>query len=61
MMKELAQSFQPGSSALFVLVRKATGDKVREGLKEFAGRGKVFQTSLDKDSEDALRAVLEKS
>jgi uncharacterized membrane protein len=59
MMKELAASFTPGSSALFVLVRKATGDKVLEGLKPFAGKGKVFHTSLSKDSEEALRAVLE--
>jgi uncharacterized membrane protein len=43
MMKEAAQSFQPGTSALFVLVRKATVDKVLEGLKGFAGKGKVFQ------------------
>lgn len=59
MMKELSASFKPGSSALFVLVRKMTGDKVLEGLKPFAGKGKVFRTSLNKDSEEALRAVLE--
>ena len=61
MMKELADSLKPGSSALFVLVRKATTDKVLEGLKPFAGKGKVFRTSLSKDNEDALRAVLEKA
>jgi uncharacterized membrane protein len=60
MMKELAQSFKPGSSALFVLVRKATGDKVLAGLKDFAGKGKVFQTSLSKDDEATLREALEK-
>jgi uncharacterized membrane protein len=59
MMKELAASFSPGSSALFVLVRKATADKVLEGLKPFAGKGKVFQTSLSKDDEAALRKALE--
>lgn len=60
MMKEMASSFTPGSSALFVLVRKATADKVLEGLKPFAGKGKVLRTSLSKDSEESLRAVLEK-
>jgi uncharacterized membrane protein len=60
MMKELGASFCPNSSALFVLIRKMTGDKVLEGLKPFAGKGKVFQTSLSKDSEESLRAVLEK-
>ena len=61
MMKELAASFANGSSALFVLVRKATPDKVLEGLKQFAGKGKVLRTSLAKDSEEALRAVLERA
>jgi len=59
MMKELAAAFTPGSSALFVLVRKATPDKVLEGLKAFAGKGKVLKTSLKQDSEEALRKVLE--
>lgn len=59
LMKDLAASFTPGSSALFVLVRKATTDKVLEGLKEFAGKAKVLKTSLSKDSEEALRKVLE--
>jgi uncharacterized membrane protein len=59
MMKDLAASFSPGSSALFVLVRRATVDKVLDGLKPFAGKGKVFQTSLNKDDEAALRKALE--
>jgi uncharacterized membrane protein len=33
-MKELAASKTPGSSTLFVLVRKSTPDKVLEELKE---------------------------
>jgi uncharacterized membrane protein len=32
---------------------------VLEDLKPFAGKGKVFRSSLNKDIEDALRAVLE--
>jgi len=56
-MKKLAETFIPGTSALFVLVRKATPDKVLEGLKGF--KGKVIQTSLTKDKEDELRKVLE--
>lgn len=59
MMKEVAESFKPGTSALFVLIRRATADKVLDGLKEFAGKGKVFQTSLTKDDETALRDALE--
>jgi uncharacterized membrane protein len=58
-MKGLAESFQPGCSAIFVLVRKATEDKVLEGLASFAGKGKVLRTSLTKDEEAGLRAVIE--
>lgn len=58
-MRELGSSFKPGTSALFVLVRRATLDKVLEGLKAFAGKGKVFQTSLSKDDEASLREALE--
>jgi uncharacterized membrane protein len=61
MIKDVAESFKPGTSALFVLIRKATTDKVLEGLKPFAGKGKVFQTSLSKDDEASLRAAIEKS
>jgi uncharacterized membrane protein len=59
MMKSFAESFKPGCSALFVLVRQATGDKVLAGLSEFTGQGKVLQTSLTKDKEDELRKVIE--
>jgi uncharacterized membrane protein len=59
MMKDIGQHFKPGTSGLFVLVRRATVDKVLQGLKEFAGKGKVFQTSLSKDDENALREAIE--
>ena len=58
-MKELANSFKPGCSAIFILVRKATTDKVLEALKPFHGKGKVLQTSLTKDEEAELRKVIE--
>ncbi len=56
-MKDLSETFMPGSSALFVLVKKSTPDKVLAALKNY--RGKVLKTSLAVDKEDALRAVLE--
>ena len=58
-MKDLAESFKPGCSAIFILVRKATPDKVLEGLGQFKGKGKVIQTSLTKDEEQTLRAFIE--
>jgi uncharacterized membrane protein len=55
-MKELADAMNPGSSALFVLVRKATPDKV---LEEVEGTGgKILKTSLSHDDEARLQAAL---
>ncbi|HEX7895991.1 MAG TPA: DUF1269 domain-containing protein [Terriglobales bacterium] len=59
MAKQLGDELTPGSSALIVLLRKITADKVLDGLKQFAGKGKIFQTSLNKDDENSLREVLE--
>ena len=58
-MKELGATLTSGTSALFVLVRKSTPDKVLEALKPFAGKGRVMQTSLTKDKDDELRAFME--
>ena len=55
-MKELAETMKPGSSTLFVLVRKATPDKV---LEEMQGTGgKVLRTSLSHEDEAKLQAAL---
>jgi uncharacterized membrane protein len=55
-MKETAAAIQPGTAALFVLVRKVTADKVLEGLKGEGGT--VMKTSLDHTKEEALKAAL---
>lgn len=55
--KEFSANFTPGASALFVLFREASGDKVLERLKAF--KGKVLKTSLAMDDEEKLRKVLE--
>jgi len=55
-MKELAEAMKPGSSTLFVLVRKATPDKVLEELKGTGG--KVLRTSLSHEDEAKLQAAL---
>ncbi len=55
-MKEIASGFQNGTSALFVLVRKVTPDKV---LAELEGSGgKILQTSLTHEKEEKLQAAL---
>lgn len=58
-MKDLAENFKPGCAAIFILVKKATADKVMEGLEQFKGKGKVIQTSLTKDDDATLRAFIE--
>lgn len=59
-MKELGEKLPKGGSALFVLVKKATGDKVLERLEPFRGKGHVLKTSLSQEDEGALRSALEK-
>jgi uncharacterized membrane protein len=55
-MREMAQSFVPGSAALFVLIRKVTADKV---LPEIAGfGGTIIRSSLSQDEEAKLRQAL---
>ena len=56
-MKELAGQLEPGHSALFVLVRKSTPDKVLEEIRGFGG--KVLQTSLSHEDEAKLQAALD--
>ena len=55
-MKELAAAMNPGSSALFVLVRKATPDKVLDEVKGTGGN--ILKTSLSHDDEAKLQAAL---
>jgi uncharacterized membrane protein len=55
-MKELAATMTLNSSALFVLVRKATPDKVLDEIK--GSGGKIMKTSLSHDDENKLQAAL---
>jgi uncharacterized membrane protein len=54
--KSLTNEMTPGSSAIFTLVRKVTTDKVEPELAKFGG--KILRTSLSKDAEAKLQAVL---
>ena len=55
-MKDLAETLKPNTSALFVLVRKITPDKVLEELKGTGG--KILQTSLSHEETDRLQNTL---
>ena len=56
--REIGNTIKPSSSAIFFLVRKATTDKVLEDLSKF--EGKILRTSLSKENEAKLQAVLTK-
>lgn len=58
-MRELGAKLKPGTSALFVLIQRATTDKVLDGLRPYMGKATVIQTSLSKTEEQELREVLE--
>jgi uncharacterized membrane protein len=58
-MKEVGASLENGGAAVFVLLRKVTGDKVLAGLEAFRAKGKVVQTSLSTAQEEKLRALIE--
>lgn len=58
-MKELASTLTRNSSALFVLVRSSTPDKVLDELK--GSGGTVLKTSLSHEDEAKLQAALDAS
>ena len=53
---QLGQSVQKGSSALFVLVRRATPDKVLAEIKQYGGI--VLHSSLSEEAENGLQSAL---
>ena len=58
-MKQLGQTIPPGSSALFVLVRSVTFDKILPEIEPY--RPRVLRTSLSNEAEAKLRAALTKA
>lgn len=57
--REVADTLEHGTSALFLLVRRSDPDKVLEALKPFSGKGRVLQTTLTREKEERLRHSLE--
>lgn len=57
-LKEVGGSVPPGGSALGVLIRRMTADKVLSGLQDFAGKGRVLRTSLSAEQEARLAEAL---
>lgn len=57
--RDIGSTIAPSTSAIFVLVRRATPDKVLADLSKFDG--KVLKTSLSNEDEAKLQIALTKS
>lgn len=57
--KSIGEKLKPNSSALFLLVRDMTEDKVLEEMQSWGGE--LIQTSLSKEAEEKLRKSISKS
>lgn len=55
-MKDLGEKLQPGSAAVFVLVRKSTPDKVLPRISQYGGD--VIHSSLSEEAEETLQEAL---
>jgi uncharacterized membrane protein len=55
-MRQVGEHLQPGAAAVFLLVRKATADKVVPALAKYDG--KIIQTSLSAEAEEHLKEML---
>lgn len=55
---EVSDSLQPGSSALFIIVRDANPNATISALRPY--QGEVYHTSLSTEAEETLRRVLRK-
>ncbi len=53
--KEVGETIQPGHSAIFLLIRESTPDRLIDELKGY--KGTVLKTSLSEDDETKLRAA----
>ena len=56
--KEVGEDIQPGTSALFIIVRDANPNVAVAALKPY--KGTVRQTTFPPESEDELRRILKK-
>lgn len=53
--REVGQAVAPGGSAVFVLIRKMTADRVLQRLEGLGHRGRILRTSLSEADEARLR------
>ncbi|PYC82690.1 hypothetical protein C7C46_10060 [Streptomyces tateyamensis] len=54
-MRQVGEHLRPGAAAVFLLVRKATADKVVPALAKY--QGQIIQTSLSAEAEEHLKEM----
>ena len=54
--KALGSAIATGTSAIFLLIRSAQGDKLLASISQYEGT--ILKTSLSKENEERLRAAL---
>ena len=58
-LRDVGASLDRGGSAVCVLIRKMTGDKVADRIAALHLKGRVIQTSLTRDAEEKLRQMFD--
>jgi uncharacterized membrane protein len=56
--KDVEAEMQPGTSAIFFIVRDSNADAAAAALRPY--KGKVLQTTLPEEDEEELRRILKK-
>jgi len=56
--ERVGNELKPGTSALFILLRKVVEDKVFDELQKQGIQGRIIKTSLSKDAEERLACIL---
>lgn len=60
-MKEFGTALPDGGAAVFILLQKATYEKLAPRLEGFKGKGKIVRSSLTPEQDAKIRALLEQA
>jgi uncharacterized membrane protein len=58
LVKDVSAELRPGTSALFLMVDEMNADAAMAAIREFQGKGHVYQSSLPDEVEQELRRAL---
>jgi len=58
LVKDVSEQLRPGTSALFLMTDELNADPVIAAVRDFRGKGHVYQTSLPDEVDRELRRAL---